>query len=117
MNLWPEWGRAFELAGWNSNHWSSVADARASDRWAMGWTQVSNSIVHTHDLDFGGLLAATGAAGPSVVQLRSEEVRPSTMASTAIAAMRAHQTALEDGALLTIDPRRSRLLLLPLRKG
>jgi predicted nuclease of predicted toxin-antitoxin system len=33
-------------------------------------------VVFTHDLDFGGVLALTHAAGPSVIQVRSEDPVP-----------------------------------------
>ncbi len=36
-------------------------------------------VVLTHDLDFGAMLAATGARGPSVVAVRIQDVRPQSI--------------------------------------
>jgi len=117
MNLSPEWVQVFSQQGWGAEHWSTVGDPRAPDRVLMEWARISGSVVFTHDLDFGALLSATGAVSPSVVQLRAEDVRPAAMAQTVITAMRMHRLALEQGALLTIDPRRSRVLVLPFKRS
>ena len=61
------------------------------------------------------ILAATQGDKPSVVQIRSEEVSPDVIGKHVIAALRQMATELEQGALLTIDPSRTRLRVLPLR--
>lgn len=71
----------------------------------------------THDLDFGSILAATHGAKPSVVQIRAEDVSPDTIGKQVIAALRQMASELDDGALLTIDPKRTRLRVLPLPRG
>ena len=71
----------------------------------------------THDLDFGSILATTHGAKPSVVQIRAEDVSPDTIGKQVIAALRQMASELDDGALLTIDPKRTRLRVLPLPRG
>ena len=117
MNLSPDWCREFERSGWDSQHWSDVGDPSAPDTELMAWARSADYIVFTHDLDFGALLAATGAIGPSVVQMRCEDTRPTTMGDTVIAAMRTHAEELDSGAVMTVDPRRMRITLLPLKKS
>ena len=116
MNLSPEWGLVFASSGWGSIHGVDIGDPTAPDSVIMRWARMSGHVVFTHDLDFGALLAATGATGPSVVQMRGEDTRPSTMGDLVVAALRAHEQALASGALVTIDPRRLRVTLLPLMK-
>lgn len=65
-------------------------------------------------LDFGAMLAATQAKGPSVVQVRTQDVRPASIAPMLIPVLRHHEADLERGALLIVDTVRSRLRLLPL---
>jgi len=77
MNLSPEWTAIFAARGWEAVHWSTVGDPRAADRVVMDWAKANGYTVFTHDLDFGSLLAATQAKGPSVVQVRTQEVLPS----------------------------------------
>jgi predicted nuclease of predicted toxin-antitoxin system len=73
-------------------------------------------VVLTHDLDFGAILAVTHGDKPSVVQIRAENVSPEAIGGAVIDALRQMRTELEAGALLTVDPGRTRLRLLPLRR-
>jgi predicted nuclease of predicted toxin-antitoxin system len=115
MNLSPEWAEVFECAGWEAVHWREVGEPKAPDSELMEWARSGGYLVFTHDLDFGALLAATGAVGPSVVQMRCEDTRPSTMGEAVVNAMNSHLDDLRRGALVTVDPRRRRITLLPLK--
>jgi len=53
---------------------------------------------------------------PSVVQIRSADLEPDTIGNFVIAALKQVSKELEAGALLTIDTKRIRLSLLPLRR-
>jgi predicted nuclease of predicted toxin-antitoxin system len=66
-------------------------------------------------LDFGAILAATHGEKPSVVQIRSEDVSPDLIGKQVIAALRQMARELEEGALLTVDPKRTRMSMLPLK--
>jgi predicted nuclease of predicted toxin-antitoxin system len=70
--------------------------------------------VFTHDLDFGTILALTHAAGPSVLQVRGQDVRPDHMAPLVIAALRQHEADLAAGAIVVVDERKLRVRVLPL---
>ncbi|MFB3892252.1 MAG: DUF5615 family PIN-like protein [Phycisphaerae bacterium] len=65
MNLSPLWAGVLSAHGWEAVHWSSVGDPRASDKVVMSWAAANGHVVLTHDLDFGAILAATGAREPS----------------------------------------------------
>ena len=80
----------------------------------MAHARANGMVVLTHDLDFGALLALTHAEGPSVLQLRGANVLPELAAHTIINALKAHESALSDGALVVVDPGRSRVRVLPL---
>jgi predicted nuclease of predicted toxin-antitoxin system len=114
MNLSPEWVNALTDGGHEAVHWSKVGAADADDSNIMAWSRQNQSIVLTTDLDFGAILAASGAGGPSVIQLRPGRHAPVTLKSFLLKAIAASQGALENGALLTIDPQRLRLRILPL---
>lgn len=81
----------------------------------MAFAAAHNYVVLTHDLDFSAILAATHGEKPSVVQLRTEDVAPQAIADLVTAALKHLETELDAGALLTIDARRTRVRLLPLR--
>jgi predicted nuclease of predicted toxin-antitoxin system len=79
MNLSPEWVPFLEQAGFACVHWSRVGDPRASDAELMAWARANGHVVFTHDMDFGALLAATRAAGPSVLQVRVKDTMPASV--------------------------------------
>lgn len=114
MNLTPRWVQVFMAAGLDATHWSSIGDPRATDQSILEWARGDGYIVFSHDLDFGAILAATQASGPSVIQIRGENVLPEDAGDTVIAAIRRFQDALEQGALISIDPERARARILPL---
>jgi predicted nuclease of predicted toxin-antitoxin system len=117
MNLSPRWVKRLADAGFEAAHWSTLGTATAPDTEIMAFAQANDYIVLTHDLDFSAILAATQGTKPSVVQVRADDVSPDTIGSQVIQALQAMAAELEDGALLTIDPNRSRLRLLPLYRS
>jgi len=88
MNLSPRWCAILHAEGWDSVHWSQVGVATAPDHEVMQWALADERIVLTHDLDYGAMLAATQATGPSVVQVRTQDVRPQSLAPLLIAILR-----------------------------
>jgi predicted nuclease of predicted toxin-antitoxin system len=114
MNLSPDWVEAFATENIESVHWSTVGDPRAADTEIIEYAQTNEYIVFTHDLDFGTILALTQAAGPSVIQVRAQNILPSHLSKTVTAVIRTNRSSLEDGALIVIDETRARVRILPL---
>jgi predicted nuclease of predicted toxin-antitoxin system len=79
----------------------------------MAWALTNRYIVFTHDLDFGTTLALTHATGPSVLQVRGQDVLPEDIGAVVIAALRQHEAALAAGALVVVDSKKSRVRVLP----
>jgi predicted nuclease of predicted toxin-antitoxin system len=69
-------------------------------------------VVFTHDLDFGMLLAASELRGPSVIQVRAQDVLPSAVGAAIIGAIDAIRNHLETGAIVSVDLIQNRLRLL-----
>jgi len=116
MNLSPRFCQLLERQGWQTAHWSTVGNPRASDREMMEWATANGYVVLTHDLDFGAMLAATQARGPSVIQVRTRDVLPDHLGPILVATLKEHQTTIEDGALVVMDQSRSRVRILPLQR-
>lgn len=116
MNLSPEWTAVFSREGWQSVHWSSVGDPRATDRTIMEYARSRDLIVFTHDLDFGDLLAATNAQGPSVILVRTQDVLPSALGSLVIEAIKQNESPLVAGALIIVEEARTRVRILPIKR-
>lgn len=118
MNLSPDWVDVFQRHGWEAVHWSTIGDPKAKDRDIMRRAKTLGWVVFTHDLDFGAILAVTRAEGPSVVQVRTQDVSPVYLAPIILPVLRTHEAALERGALVIIDEKKSRVRILPLfRQG
>jgi predicted nuclease of predicted toxin-antitoxin system len=117
MNLTPAWVEFFGTRGIESTHWSDVGDPRANDPDIMQFAREQRFVVFTHDLDFGNLLALTHARGPSVIQARVEDPIPAVIGEAVISAIVDNATHLETGALITIDPDRRRIRILPIVPG
>src|SRR6266542_4469551 len=114
MNLSVEWVAELASHGWSAVHWSTVADPSAEDSVIMAWALANSYVVFTHDLDFGTTLALTHATGPSVLQVRGQNVLPEDIGPIVIAALRQHDAALAAGALVVVDVKKSRVRVLPL---
>lgn len=82
----------------------------------MNWALMNGYVVFTHDLDFGAILATSQARGPSVIQVRAQDVMPEHLEPIMVAALRQHETALDEGALIIVDERRLRVRVLPLQR-
>ena len=115
MNLSPRWVAVLADAGIEAAHWSTLGAHDAADAAIMTYANTNDYVVLTHDLDFSAILAATQGEKPSVVQIRAEDVSPDMIGTQVIAALRQMASELDEGALLTIDPDRTRLRVLPLR--
>ena len=114
MNLSPLWVPLLQDAGWSATHWSTVGDPQATDRTIVDWAEANGYIVFTHDLDFGTILALTHRMGPSVLQVRGQDVLPDHMGDLVLAAIRQHETDLESGAVVVVDERKRRVRILPI---
>ena len=117
MNLTPLWVAYLAERHVESVHWSSVGNSKADDPEIMDYARLNQLVVFTHDLDFGDLLAATQALGPSVIQARVEDPVPAVIGEVVVAALAEHAALLERGALITIDPDKHRIRILPIVPG
>lgn len=114
MNLSPRWVKVLADAGIVAAHCSMLGANDAPDSMIMAYANANDYVVLTHDLDFGAILAATHGEKPSVVQIRADDVSPDVIGRQVIGALQQMASELEEGALLTVDPNRTRLRVLPL---
>lgn len=117
MNLSPEWIGFLEREGLEAVHWASVGSPTASDADIMEWARQRGYVVFTHDMDFSALLAVTGATGPSVLQVRTQDVLPATIGLDVVRVLTMRAPAFEAGAIVTIDKLKSRVRVLPIGQG
>lgn len=114
MNLAPRWVEPHSRGGHEAVHWAAVGNPTANDAELMDFAREHGFVVLTHDLDFGDILAATGGAAPSVVQIRGDDLTPERVAAHVLRVLEQCRDELAQGALVSIDLYRHRLRLLPL---
>ena len=69
------------------------------------YARTNGYIIFTHDLD-----------GPSVIQVRSQNILPAHLADTVVSIVRDNESILCKGALIVVDEMRARIRILPLEK-
>ncbi len=114
MNLSPRWVDDLKAAGLESEHWSACGAPDAPDPEILAYAARHDLVLLTQDLDFSTILAATGAGTPSVVQIRSDNLDPRVTAPEVVRAFKQLAADLAAGALVSVDPGRTRLTVLPL---
>jgi predicted nuclease of predicted toxin-antitoxin system len=115
MNLSPSWVDRLARYGFEAVHWSTIGAATAPDVEILAWANEHEFVLITNDLDFSAILAAGAVSGPSVIQLRTQDLLSDAAVSIVGNALEAHREDIERGALLSIDEGGTRVRMLPLR--
>jgi predicted nuclease of predicted toxin-antitoxin system len=113
MNLAVRWADMLLSRGIDSVHWSTIGAANAQDIEIMSYARQNGYSVFTNDLDFSAILVSTRASGPSVIQIRAEDTRPEAHLDRVAEALIKYSTAIEQGTIITIDPYKTRMHILP----
>ena len=116
MNLSPKWVATLVDAGFEATHWADVGSVSALDIEIAAFASAEGRVVMTNDLDFSALLSKSGDRGPSVVQLRAGDLSPEAIGAMVVEALKQMKKELGAGALVTIEPDRARLRLLPITR-
>jgi len=114
MNLSPLWVEFLVAHGVAAVHWTTIGKASAPDWQIFDYAAANGLVVFTHDLDFGMLLAARKSRGPSVIQVRTQDVLPSAIGNVVLRALEASRSQLEAGAIVSVDLAKNRIRLLPI---
>lgn len=95
-------------------HWSSIGAPDSPDVEILSFARAHDFTILTNDLDFGFILAITHGKKPSVIQTRTDVLGPDRIGGIVINAIKLLTADIDRGALVTIDPRKTRVSLLPL---
>ncbi len=109
MNLSTDWAAYLQQLGHDAVHWSSVGPKDALDPDIAEWARTEDRTILTSDLDFGTLLVSTGAAKPSVIQLRTDITLSAHVGPLVAQAIARIEDELAAGALVTVETGRLRL--------
>lgn len=115
QNLSPLIAVGLSQAGHDTVHTRDLGLERASDAVVLARALAEGRIVVSADTDFGTLLAASRADGPSVVLIRRTSDRSAhRLLAVLLANLAAAEEALAEGAIVVLEDDRVRIRLLPL---
>jgi predicted nuclease of predicted toxin-antitoxin system len=114
MNMSPRWAEFLRGRGHDARHWLDVGDGDASDEEIAKYCLEQDAVVLSQDLDFAGMHAINGTTKPSVVQIRSKNLRPESIGSYVAHAFSKMEKQLQKGAVVTVMRPRLRLARLPI---
>jgi predicted nuclease of predicted toxin-antitoxin system len=113
--LSPVLAALLQQAGHDAIHVRSIGLQNADDDVIFERAAVERRIVVSADADFGTLLAVRSSQQPSVIQFRGEGSRkPDALAQTLLANLPQLVDSLENGCIVTFEPARVRVRLLPI---
>ncbi|MBU2604012.1 MAG: DUF5615 family PIN-like protein [Actinobacteria bacterium] len=115
-HLSPRRVDALAANGHEAVHWSGVGALDAADSILLDWAREHGAILLSCDLDFGAILAATHATGPSVIQIRGGDVLPAAIGDRVARLVSELEQELERGVLVSLDVDQARVRVLPLRR-
>lgn len=107
-------GGLLAQAGWDVIHVSDIGMSRAEDSDILQRARAEQRICVTLDADFHALLATSGERGPSVVRVRKEGLDAGALAALLRAVWPGIETALAEGAMVTLTDRSIRVRRLPI---
>ncbi|NCO91504.1 MAG: hypothetical protein COS65_08040 [Armatimonadetes bacterium CG06_land_8_20_14_3_00_66_21] len=114
MGLSPRTVAFLRQFGHDAVHLHEERLDRVRDPEILAKAECERRILLTHDLDFGELIAASGASLPSVVLFRLRNMHPGRVNMHLQRAIDHHEKALLEGAAVTIEEGRIRLRRLPI---
>lgn len=110
----PDLVKVLNNNGFEAIHWATIGASSAADREITAWAKNNNYAILTHDLDFGTILAMSQASAPSVIQIRTQNLLSSDFQTLLINVLKQFTKELETGALITVEPNRAKVKILPI---
>jgi len=117
MGISPRTVTFLQTMGHDAVHLHTQGLDRLDDTAILEKAREEGRVLLTHDLDFGELIAASGASVPSVVVFRLRNMHPEMVNRYVEGILRQHLAALKRGAILSVTEGQIRVRLLPLGKG
>lgn len=114
VNIAPRLGDLLASQGHTYRHIALLGKGSVSDAAIVDIAREHDEIIITHDLDFGGLLAFSGANFPSVITLRVHRITTESIFEILVNNWYAIEQPLRNGALVLVEQEHIRIRLLPI---
>ena len=116
MGISPKTVDFLTQLGYDATHLYQEGLEKLADADILAKALREERIVLTHDLDFGELVAASGAKLPSIITFRLRNMHPDRVNIYMEEVVGNHQNVLEQGAAISITEGKLRVRLLPIKK-
>lgn len=114
MGISPKTTAFLHALGHDAVHLGDQGLERLPDRDVVAKAREEGRVLLVHDLGFGELIAASGAALPSVITFRLRNMHPDRVNGALENILPQHGEALERGAMLSVTEGQVRVRSLPL---
>ena len=114
MGLAQSTARFLRSTGFDALHLRDEGLQRLPDPKIVAKAMAEDRIILTHDLDFGRIVALSGAGVPSVVTFRLADMRASNVNRHIVALIAHFGDNLVEGALVSVSDRSVRIRKLPI---
>ena len=114
MGISPKTVAFLQNNGYDAIHLHEQGLERLPDPEILAKARREDCILLTHDLDFGELVAASGARLPSVVIFRLRNMQPAQVNQFIDRVIAQHQDELAQGAVISVTEGQFRVRLLPI---
>ena len=114
MGISPRVVEKLRQKGHQAIHLQEVGLEKMADAAILEKARKEKSVVLTHDLDFGELLAISGGSLPSVVIFRLKDMRAHNVELHLFSLLKKHISALEKGAICSVTEGKVRISTLPI---
>ena len=114
MNVDRDMAAQLKKRGHVCRHGGDIGMSRAKDIEIVAEAKRTNEVILTHDLDYGHLLAFSGDKAPSVIILRLRDLRTNEIMSRLDAVWKDVESALMEGAIVSLSDKSLRIRTLPI---
>lgn len=103
--------------GWDVRHVGDIGMSRADDLEILSYARAEARVCVTLDADFHTLLVVGGERAPSVLRIRKEGLDAAAIAALLKGIWASIESALNEGAMVTVTDRSIRIRRLPVFKA
>lgn len=116
MNVPRALGRRLTAVGHECRHVGDIGMDRASDAAIVEEAKANHEVIVTHDLDYGHILAFSGAPSPSVIIFRLRNTHSDNLYARLMSVWSEIERPLQDGAIVILEDAALRIRTLPLKR-
>jgi predicted nuclease of predicted toxin-antitoxin system len=114
MGISPQSVAFLRSLGHDAEHLHAQGLDRLEDSAILDKAREEGRVLLTHDLDFGELIAASGAKLPSIIVFRLRNMRPVHVNQYLEGIVNQHGELLEQGAIISVTEGHIRVRILPI---